>query len=50
MDLVTSHPNFDEYEPDFDKYLKDLQRQPLVDILVALTLINDLFIYLRHEW
>jgi hypothetical protein len=29
--------------------IQELLRQPLVDIIVALMLINDIFLYLRHD-
>ena len=36
-------------EYSLEKDMKEILRQPLVDILVALMLINDLFLFLRHE-
>ncbi len=37
----------EEYSVDED--VKEIVRRPLVDILVALMLINDLFLFLRNE-
>ncbi len=36
-------------EYSLEKEVKEIMRQPLIDILVALMLINDLFRFLRHE-
>lgn len=36
-----------EYSVEED--IKEILRQPLVDILVALMMINDLFLFLRGE-
>lgn len=39
----------DQEEYSVEKDIKEILRQPLVDILVALMLINDLFLFLRGE-
>ena len=36
-------------EYSLEKEIEEIIRQPLVDILVAVMLINDLFRFLRHE-
>ena len=36
-------------EYSLEKEIEEILRQPLVDILVALMLINDLFRFFRHE-
>jgi hypothetical protein len=38
----------EEAEYSIDNEIKDIVRQPLVDILVALMLINDIFLYLSR--
>jgi hypothetical protein len=38
----------EEVEYSIDNEIKDIVRQPLVDILVALMLINDIFLYLSR--
>ena len=38
----------EEYSVEDD--IKEILRRPLVDILVALMLINDLFLFLRNEF
>jgi len=39
----------EEVEYSIEDDIKDIIRQPLVDILVALLLLNDLFVYLRRS-
>ena len=38
----------EEVEYSIENEMKDIIRQPLIDILVALMLINDIFIYLSR--
>jgi len=38
----------EEVEYSIENEIKDIVRQPLIDILVALMLINDIFIYLSR--
>jgi hypothetical protein len=47
--ISTIIPNDSEdAEYSIDNEIKDIIRQPLVDILVALMLINDIFLYLNR--
>lgn len=51
MDNTTStiiQGESEEIEYSIDNEIKDIVRQPLVDILVALMLINDIFLYLSR--
>lgn len=36
-------------EYSIENEIKEIHRQPLIDILVALMLINDIFLFLRHK-
>ena len=40
----------EQEEYSIDEDIKEVLRRPLVDILVALMLINDLFLFLRNEF
>ena len=39
----------EQEEYSIDEDIKEVLRRPLVDILVALMLINDLFLFLRND-
>ncbi len=44
--IISTESEDPEYS--VEKEIKDIIRQPLVDILVALMLINDIFLYLSR--
>jgi len=47
--ISTIIPNeLEDAEYSVENEIKDIVRQPLVDILVALMLINDIFLYLSR--
>lgn len=46
--LTTIELGQEEYSVEND--IKEILRQPLVELLVALMLINDLFIFLRNKF
>ncbi|MFX1294604.1 MAG: hypothetical protein ACFFD2_07100 [Promethearchaeota archaeon] len=41
--------NLESEEYSLEKEVKEIRRQPLINILVALMLINDIFIYLQNN-
>ena len=50
-DFIPSSVQFD-VEPEeysLEKEVEEILRKPLVDILVALMLINDIFLYLQNK-
>ncbi|MHA1131049.1 MAG: hypothetical protein ACTSQI_19145 [Candidatus Helarchaeota archaeon] len=50
-DFLPSTVEFDEESEEYsiEREVNEILRQPLVDILVALMLINDIFLHFRGE-